>query len=148
MKKKILSLVLIATVAIVGVLFATDNVSLQSGVVRSMGVSRWATARVATTTTSLTSVTNIVATVPTVVNKLVIVPGSTNDAVYVYNSKTTAGCTAANEVYVNTAAKTVGLPVIYDLSPGLDCSTGLTVVTVPEQTNLVVRTFIEYDSYR
>lgn len=118
------------------------------GVVKQMQLSRWQTARIATTTTSLTSVTNVVAARAGSVLRVIVQGGSALGTTFeIHDCKTATAATAANEVWTysvstNTA---IGTPVTYDLDPGLNTTSGITVVTRPGETSVVDRVFLQWD---
>lgn len=144
-----------SVLAILGVLsfaaycYATDYLGNQisSGTANKQVIAgRWQLARAATTTTSLTSVTNAVLATPGMVRKIVFVPGATNDVLEIHNAASITTATAANEVFrLANINQTVGLPQVYDLAEDWNCSTGITTVIQPGVTSSVSRAYISYD---
>lgn len=158
MKNKILFIsALIVSIGIGGVLWATDQIaSTPNGALgdatKFMTANRTSLTRVATTTTSLTSVTNLITAAPGAVYKLVWVTGSQASQLEIHNATATTGATAANEVYyASTNTAVIGLPTVIDLSStsgGHNCSSGIVTVLKPGNTASVDRVYIQFDNAR
>lgn len=149
MKNKSFLLVMVGVIA-VGVasfVIARDNTGDGSGVARDRDSGRWQLARAATTTTSLTGVTNTILARPGMIRRVAIVSGNAATSFEIHNAASITTCTAANEVFLisSNAVANVGMPVVFDLGNDWDCSVGITTVIKPGATGTVERAFISYD---
>ncbi len=133
--------------------FAIDDITKSAGVVRNVGVNRYATYRATAVSSNLLVVaTNVIQTVAGSVRRVVLSPGATTDALFLYNSTTVGGTTnLTNEIFVANRQKaavfTIGTDVIYDFPEGQDAPTGLAVVLISNGTTTNTATaWISYDS--
>lgn len=132
----------------VAVLIAADNIGSSSGVIREQPTARWQLARVATTATSLTSVTNTVLAKAGIVRRILILGGSGTDVVEIHNAASITTATAANETFQQTTNTSLRIPINVDLAESWDHSTGITTVLKPGDTTVVMRVWISYDQNR
>lgn len=151
-----------ATAAIASVVFASDNVSSENGVVRQLTLNRWSVAKVGSEANSGTlSTTNAVQTVPGMVGKVVFVPGAITDKLKIYNGDDGTEATDANLIFETGTANSPTIPSstsalmansstqaqVFDLTPGWSATDGIvTIITRTGNTSTQSKAYISYSA--
>lgn len=167
MKKKILimacaSLAIAAFVAIQAA--PVDQGVLDTGAggngkgVPNYQLSRWSVVKVgAEANSGSLSTTNVVQASPGIVGKIVFVPGAISDTLKVYNATAGSGTSASALTFEGqpnsptmanspTVGFTAGAPIIYDLLPGWNHTSGIvTIITRTGNTATGSKAYIGYD---
>lgn len=121
--------------------------------------SRWQFSRTVSVTNVSTSAqfyTNIVTTLPSLVGKIVWVPGHVGDAFEIHTCTTAATVGTANEIFVQNSVTNsslngplAGYPQVYNFElSSLDATNGIVTVIKPANTSVVSRVFLIFDKNR
>lgn len=154
--KKLTLFALALAISVSTYLYAADNVGQSSGVSRTLSPSRWQVAKTGAelNVNSTTGTTNVVTAASALIGKIVFVPGAVTDVIKIYSATTGAGASVSTLIFEATAnsptlgnspTTSVGVPLIYDLTPGWSATNGITVISTRVNTSSGSKAYIGWD---